>query len=329
MKMTPTLATLAAAVCLVNPAIGQTVKVDGSSTVYPITAAVAEEFKSSTGIDVSIGVSGSGGGFSKFAAGETDISNASRQIKANEAKSANEAGIEFVEIPVAYDGLSVVVHPANSWADEITLDQIRKIFLDTSVKTWKDADPSWPNTTIKIYCPGEASGTYDYFAEVTQGKKDKSTGKHEYGEMRDDMSRSEDDHILVNGVAGDPGAIGYFGVAYYEESKDKLKALKVINGEGKAVGPTPSSIEDGSYEPFSRPLFIYANADSLKRPEVLSFVEFYLDEVPELCEEVGYVRLPSSVYAATKRNLLEGKTGSMYLDADYEIKSGSVVEMFK
>lgn len=328
MLLTRSLTAFAAAGLLISPALGQTIKIDGSSTVYPITAAVAEEFKADSGIDVSVGVSGTGGGFKKFAAGETDISNASRSIKAAEAADAEKNGISFIEIPVAYDGLTIVVNKANTWAKTMTVDQLRKIFLDDSVKTWKDVDPSFPATPIKIYSPGEASGTYDYFSEVVQGSKDKETGKHKYGEMRENMSRSEDDNILVNGVKGDPGAIGYFGCAYYFENKDVINSVAIVNDKGNAVKPTAESIEDGSYEPFSRPLFIYANANSLKKPEVKKFIDFYFSEGPELAEEVGYVRLPSSVYDAAKSNVKNMKTGSMYLTEDGQSKHGPVTEMF-
>ncbi len=327
-SLTPLVPALIAGL-LAAPALGQTVKIDGSSTVYPITAAVAEEFKADSGIDVELGVSGTGGGFGKFTAGQTDISNASRQIKAGEARDAADAGIGFIEIPVAYDGLTIVVNKANNWATQLTVDQLRKIFTAPGAKTWREVDPSFPATPIKLYTPGEASGTYDYFVEVVCGSRDKATGRYEHGAMREDLSRSEDDNILVTGVTGDAGAIGYFGCAYYFANEDKINAVAIVNGEGQAVRPTPETIEAGAYEPFSRPLFIYASATSLKRPEVREFVEFYLSEGPELAEEVGYVRLPGSVYDAAERNVRESRTGSMYLDADGNVKHGTVTEMFR
>lgn len=329
MNFTRTLTSFAALAVVATPALSQSIKIDGSSTVYPITAAVAEEFKAAEGIDVAVGVSGTGGGFKKFAAGETDISDASRPVKAKEMKACAENGIEFIEIPVAYDGLSIVTNKANNWASELTVDQLRKIFLAPGAKTWKDVDSSFPNVPIKLYTPGEASGTYDYFVEVVCGDKDKATGKHEHGEMRDDLSRSEDDNILVTGVAGDPGAIGFFGCAYYFENTDKINAAAIVNSEGKAVMPGAEAIEDGSYEPFSRPLFIYASAKSLKKPEVAKFVAFYFSEGPELAEEVGYVRLPSSVYEVGMRKVKNMETGTVYTDKNGDKVSGSVVDLYQ
>lgn len=329
MTLTRTLSTFAVAAAVATPALSQSIKIDGSSTVYPITAAVAEEFKAAEGIDVAVGVSGTGGGFKKFAAGETDISDASRPVKAKEMAACEENGIEFIEIPVAYDGLSIVTNKANNWAGELTVDQLRKLFLAPGAKTWKEVDSSFPNVPVKLYTPGEASGTYDYFVEVVCGKKDKETGKHKYGEMRDDLSRSEDDNILVTGVAGDPGAIGFFGCAYYFENTDKINAAAIINGDGKAVKPAAEAIEDGSYEPFSRPLFIYASAKSLKKPEVAKFIEFYFSEGPELAEEVGYVRLPSSVYEVGMRKVKNMETGTVYTDKDGNKVSGSVTELYQ
>lgn len=328
MKLTCPLALVAAAACLTPPALGQTIAIDGSSTVYPITAAVAEEFKAAEGTDVSVGVSGTGGGFAKFSAGETDVSNASRPIKGKESNACSAAGIDYIEIPVAYDGLSIVTNKANTWAKELTVDHLRTIFL-TDAQTWKDIDASFPATPIKLYTPGEASGTYDYFVEVVCGKKDKATGKHKYGEMRDDLSRSEDDNILVTGVAGDPGAIGFFGCAYYFENKDKINSVAIINSDGEAVKPAAEAIEDGSYNPFSRPLFIYVNAGSLDKPEVANFVDFYFSEGPELAEEVGYVRLPDAVYQAGERKVENRETGSVYLDDRGNKLSGSVTELYQ
>ncbi len=299
------------------------VVVDGSSTVYPITEAVAEEFNGEhPNVRITVGISGTGGGFKRFTKGETDISDASRPIKAKEAKAAKENGIEFIEIPVAYDGLTIVVNNANDWAKSLTVDDLKKIFLDGSdVKTWKDVNPAWPATPISIYAPGTDSGTFDYFKEVVAGKK---------GAIRSDMSVSEDDNVLVRGVTGDKGAIGFFGCAYYFENEDKLKAMPIVNPEtGKAVSPTPETIENGTYAPFSRPLFIYVNAESLSRPEVASFVDFYFANGPELAEEVGYVRLPNSVYSAGKRNVANRKTGTQYLDANGEKVHGPVTKVYK
>lgn len=224
------------------------IRVDGSSTVYPITEAVAEDFsKAAKGVRTTVGVSGTGGGFKRFCKGETDISDASRPITKSEAETCKSANIEFVELPVAYDGLCIAISKQNTWATKLTVDQIRKIYSASgTAKTWKDLDSAWPDRAIKVYSPGTDSGTFDYFKEVTVGRD---------GKVRSDMSVSEDDNVLVNGVAGDRDAIGYFGFAYYVENKDKLVAVAVDDGKG-AVLPTDATILDGSYEPFSRPVFI-------------------------------------------------------------------------
>lgn len=297
------------------------VKIDGSSTVYPITEAVAEEFGEEQGrVRVTVGISGTGGGFKRFSVGETDISDASRPIKKKELDVAVENGIEFVEIPVAYDGLSIVVNKNNDFIDVLTVDDLKKIFLDgTTAKTWKDINPAWPAIAIKIYAPGTDSGTFDYFKEVVAGKT---------GAIRSDMSVSEDDNVLVRGVAGDKGAIGFFGCAYYFENTDKLRAVAIDGGSGPIL-PAKDTIEGGSYAPFSRPLFIYVNAKAAERPEVDAFVNFYLENGPELAEEVGYVRLPSEIIALTKANYAARKTGTQFLDKDGEKVKGPLTEVYK
>jgi len=318
-------AAVAAPLAFGTPALADlkgSIKVDGSSTVYPITAAVGEAFhEENTGVAVTVNFSGTGGGFKKFAAGQTDISDASRPIKAKEDAATREAGISYIEIPVAYDGLTIVINKANDWAKQLTVEQLQKIFLDDSVKSWKDVDAKFPDVAIKIFAPGEASGTFDYFKEVVVGKSDK--------QFRADMSKNEDDNVLVTGVAGDPGAIGFFGVAYYEENKDKLQAVAIQNDEGKYVAPTAETIEDGTYNPFSRPLFIYVSTASLDRPEVAAFIDFYFDAGPDLAEQVGYVRLPSAVYEAAKHNADNRKTGTQYLDAEGEKVTGPVTKVYK
>jgi len=300
------------------------IKVDGSSTVYPITQAVAEEFMAEhEDVRITVGVSGTGGGFKRFATGETDISDASRPIKASEAKTCSENNVSFIEVPVAFDGLTIVVNKNNDWVDKLTVDQLQMIFLADNqgkVTTWKDVDPSWPAVAIKIFSPGTDSGTFDYFKEVVAGKK---------GSMRSDMSVSEDDNVLVRGVKGDRGAIGYFGCAYYFENEDDLRAVPIVNGKGKAILPTPKTIENGTYEPFARPLFIYVNAKSLDRPEVAEFVDFYLSEGGELAEEVGYVRLPDKVYDRAEANVRARKTGTQYTDKDGNSVHGPVTEVYK
>jgi phosphate transport system substrate-binding protein len=320
-------AALAIPICLAagsdyDSSLRGSIKIDGSSTVYPITEAVAEEFAEvCPKVRVTVGISGTGGGFKRFTVGETDISDASRPIKDKEYRQAVENGVEFVEIPVAYDGLSIVVNRSNDWADELTIDELKKIFLDGSpVKTWRDVRPAWPAVPISIYAPGTDSGTFDYFKEVVAGKT---------GSIRSDMSVSEDDNVLVRGVAGDRGGIGFFGCAYYFENKDKLKVVSIVNPEtGKAVTPTPVTIENGSYAPFSRPLFIYVSTKSAKRPEVQAFVRFYFEQGPALAEEVGYVRLPKSIYAKAMANFKNGRTGTHFLTKEGEKVTGPLTKVY-
>lgn len=298
------------------------IKVDGSSTVYPITEAVAEEFrKAAPRIRVTVGISGTGGGFKKFTVGEIDISDASRPIKKPELDLAKQNGIEFIEIPVAYDGVSIVVNKANTWVDQLTVDEIKSIFRDGSmVKTWKDVRHDWPARPIKIYSPGTDSGTFDYFKEVVAGDK---------GAIRSDMSVSEDDNVLVKGVAGDEGAIGFFGCAYYFENKDKLRVVPIVNPQlNTPVEPTPQTIEDGTYAPFSRPLFIYVSAKAAERPEVQAFVKFYLENAAELSDAVGYVRLPKSVYARAAQNFQSRRTGTQFIDDAGNTVHGPVTKVY-
>lgn len=266
------------------------IKIDGSSTVFPITEAIAEEFLAAhPDVKVPVGVSGTGGGFKKWIAKETDINDASRQIKEQEATDAKAAGIEFVEVKVAFDGLSVLVNPENTWVESMTVEELKKIWApDSTVKTWKDVRPEWPADPIKLYAPGTDSGTFDYFTEVINGKS---------GAIRPDFTASEDDNVLVQGIAGDKNALGFFGFAYYEENQDKLKLVSVDNGKGP-VAPTFDTIKDGSYAPLSRPLFMYINKEALARPEVKTFMTFYLENAKDLVKEVGYVALPDDQYEA-------------------------------
>jgi phosphate transport system substrate-binding protein len=297
------------------------IRIDGSSTVYPITEAVAEEFREAAPkIRVTVGLSGTGGGFKRFAVGEIDISDASRPIKKTEVDAAAKGKIEFIELPVAFDGLTIVVNPKNTWATSMTVEDIKKIYLASSAaKTWKDVNPSWPDRPIKVYSPGTDSGTFDYFKEVVAGKE---------GKIRSDMSVSEDDNTLVTGVAGDENAIGFFGVAYFEENKDKLRAVAVDGGKGP-VEPNHETIENGSYAPFSRPLFIYVSKAAAAKPEVKAFVEFYLDKAPEVVEEVGYVKLPSSVYDKAKRNFAALRTGTQFSDEKGNTVAGAVTDVYQ
>ncbi|MCH2128839.1 MAG: PstS family phosphate ABC transporter substrate-binding protein [Pirellulaceae bacterium] len=298
------------------------VKIDGSSTVYPISEAVADEFlQKFPKVNVTVAVSGTGGGFKRFSQGETDISDASRPIKQKELDACRESGVQFIELPVAYDGLTIVVNPANDWAEQLTVDDLKKIFGgEGTAQNWSDVNPSWPNETIKIYAPGADSGTFDYFKEVVAGKK---------GSLRNDMSVSEDDNVLVTGVAGEKNAIGFFGAAYYFENEGKLKAVKIVNPKsGDAVLPSPNTIESGVYAPFSRPLFIYVNVESTKRPEIKKFIDFYLQDAFRLAQAVGYVALPGEVYDLAKKHVDERLAGTHYLVSDGEKRSGAVTEVY-
>ena len=264
------------------------IRIDGSSTVFPITEAVAEEFNAvQPNVKIPVGVSGTGGGFTKFIAKETDISDASRPIKDEEAAAAKEAGVEYIELRVAFDGLSVLVNPENTWVDYLTVEELQKIWSpDSTVKTWSDIRAEWPTENIIFYAPGTDSGTFDYFTEEING---------ESGAIRSDFTGSEDDNVLVQGIAGDKNAIGFFGFAYYEENQDKLKLVPIDNGNGP-ITPAFDTIKDGSYAPLSRPLFIYVNKESLNKTEVKAFVTFYLENAKELVPDVGYVALPDDEY---------------------------------
>ena len=282
------------------------IKVDGSSTVYPITEAVAEDFQAkATKTRTTVGVSGTGGGFKRFCAGETDITNASRPISASEAQSAKTNKIDFVELPIAFDGLAIVVNPSNNWVTQLNVAQLKNIFTaDSPAKKWSDVNPAWPSETIKVFSPGTDSGSFDYFKEVIIGK----------GNIRSDLSVSEDDNVLVTGVAGDKNAIGYFGFAYYAENASKLKLVPIDGGKG-AITPSNKTIEDGTYAPFSRPLFIYVNAKSAARPEIAAFVDFYLANTAALSKEVGYTALPAPMQERATATWKSKKLGTQYLDS--------------
>jgi phosphate transport system substrate-binding protein len=272
----------------------ETVKVDGSSTVFPITEAVAEDFQASKRgkIRVTVGISGTGGGFKKFCRGETDVSNASRPILAREMEECKKAGIQYIELPVAYDALTVVINPKNDWLKSITVADLRKLWEPAAqgkVTKWKQVNSQWPDQGVKLFGPGADSGTFDYFTEAINGRSKASRG---------DYTAAEDDNILVQGVARDVNGLGYFGYAYYFENKDKLKALPIINPKtNQPVLPSMESVMDGSYQPLARPIFIYVNANSLQRPEVKEFVEYYMKNSEGLIREVKYVPLPPKAYA--------------------------------
>lgn len=271
------------------------VRLDGSSTVFPISEAVAEEFLPvAPGVRVTVGVSGTGGGFKKFIAGEIDIADASREIRPEEIAAAEAAGVQYLEIPVAYDGLSIVVNPANDWVDHLTVEELKRIWEPGStVDSWDDIRAGWPNSPIRLYGPGTDSGTFDYFTEAVNGKS---------GAARPDFTASEDDNVLVQGISGDEYALGFFGYAYYEENASRLKLVPIDGGNGPLL-PTVTSINDGSYSPLSRQVFIYLNTASLARPEVRAFVEFYLDVAKDLAREVGYIPLRDDEYEANKASV--------------------------
>ena len=311
----------AVAIAATAPVTGQVV-IAGSSTVAPITIAVAESFREANpDLQIQNAITGTGGGFKRFTVGETDISNASRPIKVSEMEAAKANGVEFIEIPVAYDGLTFVVNNDNYWCESLTVDDLKKLFLEGStVKTWNDLNPNWPNRDIKMFIPGTDSGTFDYFKEVVVGKS---------GNVRGDVTVSEDDNILVNGVANEAGAIGFFGCAYYFENKGKLKSVSITNPDGKAVAPTTETIASGEYAPFSRPLFIYVNTKSAQRPEIRAFIQYYLENAAEYANKVGYVGLPQSLYFRAARNFRQGKTGSQFHDADGNAVKGSLPEIYR
>lgn len=282
------------------------VKIDGSSTVYPVTEAVAEEFQIATKTKVTVGVSGTGGGFKKFCRGETDISNASRPILENEINDCKANGIEFVELPVAFDALTVVINPKNTFASKMTVAELKKMWEPAAqgkVKTWKQVNATWPDRPLKLFGAGADSGTFDYFTEAVVGKAKSSRG---------DFTASEDDNVLVKGVAGDVDALGFFGFAYYEENHDKLKPVAIIEKEGKpAVLPSKQTIEDGTYQPLARPIFIYVNANSAKtKPHVKAFVNYYLDNGRALIQEVKYVPLPAKEQQAVVAHWKAMKIGT-------------------
>jgi phosphate transport system substrate-binding protein len=286
---------LSAALGIMASGCGTTevVSVDGSSTVFLVSAAVAETCNNThPDVKVVVSQSGTGGGFKKFAAGEIDVCNASRPITAAEAESCQQAGVEFVEFEIAYDGLAVLVNPRNDWCDSLTVDQLKTIWREEaadSVTNWNDVNPDWPDLPFKLYGPGEDSGTFDYFTQAINGKEKSG---------RRDFSQSENDNSLVMGVSGDKGSLGYFGYGYYAANKDKLKLLAIDGGDGP-VAPSPATVRDGTYQPLSRPLFIYVRKSSLAQPPVAKFVQHYLDNVHQVAEQVGFVPVPDEV---AKRN---------------------------
>lgn len=290
------------------------VQVDGSSTVAPATTVAAEMFsRSNPGIHVTVGVSGTGGGFKKFLDESprlrTDINDASRPIEPEELARAEKLGVAFIELPLAFDGIAVTVNPSNDFCDDLTIEELRRIWEpESALNNWKDVREGFPDLRLKLYGPGTDSGTFDCFVEAVVGERKRS---------RSDFTASENDNVLVQGISGDPGALGYFGFSYYEANKERLKLLAIDNGDGQPVRPSLDTIRAGIYRPLSRPMFLYVNAASLDRPEVRTFVEFYLRNAPEIVEHpsVNYVAMPDDVYAMGLERLASRTTGSVMAGA--------------
>ena len=286
----------------------QIVQVDGSSTVFPVTEAVAEEFqKSKKGkVKVTVGIAGTGGGFKKFCRGETDVSNASRPILKSEIDDCKKSNVQFIELPVAYDALTVIVNPKNDWVKSINVPDLKKMWEPAAqgkVSSWNQVRSEWPNNPLKLFGPGADSGTFDYFTEAIVGKAKSSRG---------DFTASEDDNVLVQGVINDRNALGYFGFAYYIENQAKLRAVAIDGGKGP-VGPSPKTVEDGTYQPLSRPIFIYVSKKSLdSKPEVKEFVDFYLKNAAKLVKDVKYVALPPGAYKIAAEHVTKGKIGTVF-----------------
>jgi phosphate transport system substrate-binding protein len=286
----------------------QLIQIDGSSTVFPVSEAVAEEFqKSKKGkVKVTVGIAGTGGGFKKFCRGETDISNASRPILKAEMETCKRSGIQYFELPVAYDALTVIVNPKNDWVKSLAVADLKKIWepgAQGKVSTWNQVRSDWPNNPLKLFGPGADSGTFDYFTEAVVGKAKSSRG---------DFTASEDDNVLVQGVANDRNALGYFGFAYYIENQNKLKAVPIDGGKGPIM-PSAKTVEDGTYQPLSRPIFIYVSKKAYdSKPEVKEFVEYYLKQGPQLIRQVKYVPLLQNAYSLNMEHLKKGKAGTVF-----------------
>jgi phosphate transport system substrate-binding protein len=289
------------------------VKIDGSSTVFPVTEAVSEEFQTAQKgkVRVTVGVSGTGGGFKKFCRGETDLQDASRPIQASEMEDCKKAGVRYIELPIAYDATVVVVNPKNTWLKEINIDDLKKIWEPSAqgkITKWKQVNPAWPNEDIKLFGPGADSGTFDYFTEAVVGKAKSSRG---------DYTATQDHNTSVTGIANEKSALGYIPLSYYEENKAKLKVLGVIGGEksplkNKAVLPSKDTVENGQYFPLSRPIFIYVKEDALKRPEVAAYAKFYIENAGRLASQVKYISLPAKAYTMAGEHLAKKKLGTVF-----------------
>ena len=285
----------------------QLIQIDGSSTVFPITEAVSEEFQKAKkgAVKVTVGIAGTGGGFKKFCRGETDISDASRPILKAEMETCKQSGVQYIELPIAYDALTVIVNPKNDWVKSLTVPDLKKMWEPTAqgkVTSWNQVRSEWPNSPLKLFGPGADSGTFDYFTEAVVGKAKSSRG---------DFTASEDDNVLVQGVANDRNALGYFGFAYYIENQKKLRAVPIDGGKGPVL-PSAKTVEDGTYQPLSRPIFIYVSKKSLDKPEVREYVEFYLKNAPSLVKQVKYVALPPSAYTIGMEHVKKGKVGTVF-----------------
>jgi phosphate transport system substrate-binding protein len=302
--MASTSALVSLALAPVSVQAAGSVKIDGSSTVFPIAEAVSEEFqKANQGMQVSVGVSGTGGGFKKFCAGELDIANASRPIKESEMADCKAKGIRYIEMPIAIDALTIVVNPQNTWVDKLTLDELKKIWEPNSqVKNWSQVRAGFPNQPLALYGPGTASGTFDYFTEAVVGKSKSS---------RADYTASEDDNILVQGVSKDMNALGYFGFSYYKENQQRLKAVPIDAGKG-AVLPSSETVTNATYTPLSRPLFMYVSDKAAKRPEVKKFVSFFMQNATNLVSEVGEIPLSASEYQAAQKHFNAKRYGTVF-----------------
>jgi phosphate transport system substrate-binding protein len=298
----------------------QTVKIDGSSTVFPVTEAVAEDFQKAKkgAVRVTVGISGTGGGFKKFCRGETDLSNASRPILKTEMEECRKNGITYLEMPVAYDALTVVVNPKNGFIRSMTVAELKRIWepgAQGRITHWNQVNPAWPNAPIKLFGAGSDSGTFDYFTEAITGKAKASRG---------DYTASEDDNVLVQGVQRDVNALGYFGFAYYTENRDKLKAVAIVEKEGKpAVAPSQETVLNGTYQPLARPIFIYVSTKAAQRPEVKEFVEFFNKNGEKLAKEVKYVPLPANAYTHNLQTLAKMQAGTKFAG---ENKVGLMIE---
>jgi len=330
LKTLALLVTLAAAFLIIQTTPAEArrkiVKIDGSSTVFPVTEAVAEEFQAAhRGTMVTIGVSGTGGGFKKFCRGDIDITNASRPIKPTEIAQCKKGNVQYIELPISYDGLAIIVNKNNDWIDSITVKELKKIWepaAQRKILKWNQINPSWPDKEIHLFAPGVSSGTFDYFTKVINGEE---------GASRGDFTASEDDNVLVQGISSDKSSMGFFGLAYYEHNSDKLKLIPVddeIDSNGKGpIAPTTATVNDGTYQPLSRPIFIYVDKAKIEaRPELAAFIQFFLDNAASLSEEVGYIPLPAAVHKLTVERFKGRIAGTVYEGAKQD---ASVEDLMK